>query len=248
MIKKTLQTLTGTIDVAIPTSLHELRLGQLMAMQATDRLNDLQAIHILSGVPLSELQQIQHFTDLQVFNDQVTVLANEIKNLYNSSDIPETITFYVANKPCVIKVIKNLSVEPAGAFMAARDLIADEINKHITLNGEGDWQQTFNPSLQLCSQILAHYFYCRVTKLPYDELPATEFTKEIEKLPVTVALPVAKYFFLSYPHLSKPKTGFWHHLHRLWNSVPALKTLKLSGTLTRLMLWPAAISPNGIIS
>lgn len=232
MIQKTLQTLTGKLTVAIPTSLHELRLEQLMAMQAADKLSDLQAIHILSGVPLQQLQQVQHFTDLRVFNEQVLTLAEEIKQLYNSEAVPDAVTFIMDEQPHTVKVMKNLSVEPAGAFMAARDIIADEISRHIALHGDADWQQTFNPSLQTCSQVLAHYFYNRVTGKPYDEQLAAQFTGQVEKLPVTQVLPIARYFFLSYPNLSKPKTGCWHRLYRLWNSVLAFVSLKLSATLT----------------
>ncbi|MFD1255721.1 hypothetical protein ACFQ3S_02850 [Mucilaginibacter terrae] len=233
MIQKTLQTLTGKLQVSIPTTLHELQLGQLMAMQAADKLDDLQAIHILSGVPLHDLQQVKSFAELQVFNDQVLMLAQEIKELYNSEAIPQTVTFSIDGKPQKVKVMKNLSVEPAGAFMASRDIIAEEISKHIALHGDENWQQNFNPSLQTCSQVLAHYFYSKVTGKPYDEELAAEFTGEVERLPVTDVLPIARYFFLNYPNLSRPKTGFWHRLFRRWNSGRALKILDRFGTLTR---------------
>jgi hypothetical protein len=51
MIQKTLKTLTGKIAVTIPGTLQELKLGQLMAMQAAEHLDDLQAIHINAGNP-----------------------------------------------------------------------------------------------------------------------------------------------------------------------------------------------------
>jgi hypothetical protein len=241
MIQKTLKTLTGALSVAIPTSLHELKLRQLMAMQAADELNDLQAIHILSGLPLEELKQVQHFADLQIFNEHVLALATEIKQLYSSEAIPDAVTFGLDDKPVKVKVMKNLSVEPAGAFMAARDIIAEEINKHIARHGEANWQETFNPSLQTCSQVLAHYFYSRATGNAYDELLAAQFTEEVEKLPVTEALPIAKYFFLSYPNLSKQKTGYLHLLRRLWNKGRAYAILKLSAILTRLTHLPGAM-------
>ena len=240
MIQKTLKTLTGTLTVTIPTTLQELRLGQLMAMQQAGELNDLEAIHILSGVALKELQQVQSFTELQIFNDHVLQLAGEIKQLYNSEAIPETVVFNVNEKPRKIKVMKNLSVEPAGAFMAARDIIADEINRHIALHGDADWQQSFNPSLQTCSQVLAHYFYCRATGQPYDEHLAAQFTTQVDQLPVTDVLPIAKYFFLNYPNLSKPKTSFWHRLLQRWSKGQASAILKPSGTSTPLTPWPEA--------
>ena len=204
-----------------------------MAMQATEHLNDLQAIHILSGVPLKDLQQVKSFNELQLFNEHVLKLAGQIKQLYNSDTVPDQVVFTMEKKPKTVKVMKNLSVEPAGAFMAARDIIAEEINKHIALHGDTNWQETFNPSLQACSQVLAHYFYSKATGQPYDEQLAAAFTNQIEALPVTDALPIAKYFFLNYPNLSKPKTGFWHRLFRRWNNGPVLKNLKLSDTSTQ---------------
>jgi hypothetical protein len=231
MIQRTLKTLTGQLNISIPTRLNELKLGQLMAMQASENLDDLQAIHILSGVPLNDLQQVKSFGELQIFNEQVLELAGQIKQLYNSEIIPDAVIFNIANKPRKVKVMKNLSVEPAGAFMASRDIIAEEINKHIALHGDANWQENFNPSLQVCSQVLAHYFYTKVTGQPYDEQMAAEFTCEVEQLPITDALPIAKYFFLSYPNSLKPKIGFWHRLFRHLNSVRALKNLKLSVTL-----------------
>jgi len=113
-----------------------------------------------------------------------------------------------------IAVIKNLSVEPAGAFMAAREIIAGEINEHIADYGEDDLMESFNPSLKACCQVLAHYFYCRVTARQYDEYEAEEFCNEVKKLRVTEALPIAKHFFTCYPNLYKPKISFWHRVLR----------------------------------
>ncbi|MDT3405114.1 hypothetical protein [Mucilaginibacter terrae] len=241
MIQQTIKTLTGNLLISIPDNLHEISLKQLMAMQAAEKLSDLDAMSILSGIPLTELQQIKDYNDLQLFNEQILQLAAQIKDLYNSSAIPNEVTFAINGKATKVKVVKNLSVEPAGAFMAARDVIAEEISKHIALHGEEDWQQTFNPSLQACSQVLAYYFYSRATGQPYDEELAAAFASQVEELPVTQVLPIAKYFFLNYPHLSKPKTGFWHRLCRLWSSGRASKILSTSGTSTPLTHWPGEI-------
>lgn len=229
MIQKTLRTTTGKLLVTIPTQLSELKLGQLIALQATEQLSDLQAIHILSGIPLNALQNVRSFDELQVFNQQVLALAQQISHLYNSDKLPQTVTFTPGAQPVKVKVVNNLSVEPAGAFMAARELIAEEINQHIQQHGEEHWQENFNPSLKACSQVLAHYFYCRVMGKPYNEYEAEAFTNQVEQLPVTDALPIAKYFFLSYPNLSKPKTGFWPRLLQRLKSGPALERSNGSG-------------------
>lgn len=195
MIEKKLKTATGKLLVKIPTELHELKLGHLMAMQAAENLSDLQAIHILSGIPLEQLQNISSYDDLQQFNSHVLSLAQQIQHLYNSDKLPKTVSFTVNRQPVKVKVISNLSVEPAGAFMAARDVISEGISKHIAEHGGDDWKDSFNPSLKACSQVLAHYFYCPVTQQPYNEYEAEAFTAEVEQLPVTDALPIAKYFF-----------------------------------------------------
>jgi hypothetical protein len=94
-----------------------------------------------------------------------------------------------------VKPIRYLPVEPAGAFLAVRDIIADEINEHINLYGEDDWQEHLQPSLKACCHVLAYYFFCRATGKKYDEYEAEEFCEEVKKLRVTEALPVAKHFF-----------------------------------------------------
>ncbi|MES2275480.1 MAG: hypothetical protein V4592_05630 [Bacteroidota bacterium] len=220
MIKQKITTTTGFIHLCIPEKLHEVTLSQLIQMQSAPGLSDLQAISILCNTPLSELQNISNGNDLQAISTPLLNIVHQIKYLYKSDAVPQKVTFIIAGKPVEVNVMKNLSVEPAGAFMAAREIIADEIAKYITQHGEADWQQNFNPSLQACAQILAQYFYCRVTGKPYNEYAAAEFEEQVKQLPVTDALPIAKYFFLSYPNLSKPKTGCWHRLRRPWSSAP----------------------------
>ncbi|QKJ28481.1 hypothetical protein HQ865_01465 [Mucilaginibacter mali] len=220
MVTITLKTITGKISICMPEKLNEVTLGQLIEMQAAKNLSDVQAVSILSGTPLQQLQNITHAPDLEAFNPQVASIAHQIKYLYNSDAIPQKTTFIIDGKPVTVKVMKNLSVEPAGAFLAAREIIADEIAKHIQQHGEENWQGSFSPSLSSCAQILAQYFYCRATGKPYNEYAAAEFEEQVRQLPVTDALPIAKYFFLNYPTLSKPKTGFWHRLCRLWSNGP----------------------------
>jgi hypothetical protein len=155
---------------------------------------------------------------LHQFGEVVLSLSYQIKYLYNSNEIPKEVTFTlpgadgVSFKKTKIKVMQNLSVEPAGAFMAARDIIAEEINMHIKTHGEDDWQEHFNPSLNACCQVLAQYFYCRATGKKYNEYEVESFIDEVKKLRVTEALPISKYFFSCYPSLSIAKTSFWHRL------------------------------------
>ncbi|OKS84852.1 hypothetical protein [Mucilaginibacter polytrichastri] len=227
-----LKTTGGKLHIKIPEHLHEVTLGQLIEMQSTENMSDLEAIQILSGIPMSELQNIKNFGDLQLFNNHVAALSLQIKNLYNSESLPKTITFTIDGKPVKVKVISNLSIEPAGAFLAARDVITEEINDHIEQHGD-NWQANFNPSLKTCAMLLAHYFYCTVSGNWYNEYKAEEFYDEVIKLPFTDALPIAKYFFLNYPNLSKPKISCWLRVQLLWKKRLALSRFKNSGMLTQ---------------
>ena len=169
------------ITVHIPASLDEITLGQLMQMQEKPDLDDLDAISILSSIPREELLSVKNFDDFQVFSDHIQSLAVQIKYLYYSSIIPKTVTFNINGSKVVVSVMNNLSVEPAGAFLAARDIIAEEIKQHIGLYGEDDWRERFQPSLKACCHVLAHYFYCRVTGKKYDEYQAKSFVKRSKK-------------------------------------------------------------------
>ncbi len=226
MIQKTLKTITGKLKVSIPTALNEVTLGQMMEMQEKPNLNDLETIAILSGIPIQELQNVTSIDELQAFSDPVLSLSHQIKYLYNSDDIPEKVNFQSDNGCVSVKVMNNLSVEPAGAFMAARDIIADEINENEKHCGQGDQEAYFNPSLKACCQVLAHYFYCRATGKKYNEYEAEEFCTEIKKLRVTEALPIAKHFFTCYPGLSKPKTSCLHRFLQYWRKKQVYNRLK----------------------
>ncbi|HEY8783946.1 MAG TPA: hypothetical protein VIM16_20120 [Mucilaginibacter sp.] len=214
MIEKTLKTTTGKLMVKTPTNLNEITLGQMMELQEKPSLTDMEAISILAGIPVGQLQNVCKIDDLMAFGDAVCALSEQIIRLYDSDAIPQKVTFRRHDGDVTIAVIKNLSVEPAGAFMAAREIIAGEINEHIADYGEDDLMESFNPSLKACCQVLAHYFYCRVTARQYDEYEAEEFCNEVKKLRVTEALPIAKHFFTCYPNLYKPKISFWHRVLR----------------------------------
>lgn len=231
MIEKTLKTTGGRLRVRVPDSLNELTLGQMLDLQEKPELNDLEAISILSGVPLEQLHNVQNFNDLRVFGEAILNLSYQIKHLYTSDAIPKKITLPLQGGKMTVSVTNNLSIEPAGAFMAAREIIGDEINEHIKKYGEDNWKVSFNPSLKACCSVLAHYFYCRATGNPYDEYKAEDFCREIKKLRVTEALPIAKHFFTCYPALSKPKTNSWLRFLQRLKKKPVLnhsKSLSIS--------------------
>jgi hypothetical protein len=226
MIERTLKTTQGKLQVSIPAQLSEVTLGQMMQLQDVPELTDLQAISILSGVSVTDLQNVKDANELIGFADTIMGLSQQIKYLYNADAIPKTVTLAADGKPVTVNVIKNLSVEPAGAFMAARDVIADEISSHIEKYGEENWQDYFNPSLSACCKVLACYFYCKATGKPYDEYAAAAFTDTVKKLRVTEALPIAKHFFMNFPNLSKPRTSFWLRLLQFWKKEQVYKPSK----------------------
>lgn len=228
MIEKTLKTTRGTLSITMPSRLKEVTLGQMMQLQDKTELSDLDAISILSGIAVDELKDVINFYDFNVFGDAVLSISNQIKQLYNSNDIPSKVTFKIDGKTIKVNVIRNLSVEPAGAFMAARDIIAEEINKHVERHGEEYWQQTFNPSLKACCQVLAQYFYCRATGEKYNEYKADAFTETVKNLSVVEALPIGKHFFMNYPNLSKPKTNCWLGSRQFWRGKRAYNRSKNS--------------------
>lgn len=232
MINKTVKTHSGRLNITMPESLDEITLGQMIALQSADNLGDAEAISILSGIPADELKQIKDAAELSIFSEQILKLAFAIKNLYNSDDLPKSVTLNIDGINKQVKVINDLAMEPAGAYWAARDVIADEIAAHIKTHGEENWQANFNPSLQVCSKLLAHYFYCRATGKPYNEYKAAAFTEVINNMRVTEALPIAKHFFTSYPRFMKRKTGFWHQCRQLWKNVQEYRHLKNLSTLT----------------
>ena len=226
MIEKTLKTIDGKIRVRMPTVLDEITLGQMIAMQETHYLDDLDAISILSGISKEDLYTVRNINDFRVFGDYVLSLSHQIKYLYKSNIVPQRVTFMPGKRKVTVNVIRNLSVEPAGAFLAARDIIADEINEHIGLHGEEDWKEHFQPSLKACCHVLAHYFFCRATGKKYDEYEAEEFCEEIKKLRVTEALPIAKHFFSCYPNLLKQRISFFQRLQQYWRRKPVYRRLE----------------------
>ena len=98
MIEKSLKTTKGKLLVKIPTYMSEVTLGQVIAMQKKQYLNDLDAISILSGIPMDELHRVTNVQDFQVFGESVLSLSHQIKYLYNSHAIPYRVTFTFGEK------------------------------------------------------------------------------------------------------------------------------------------------------
>lgn len=234
MITKTFHTGAGKITVQVPTDLGDITLGQMIAAQKFENREEKGEDADFDTHPfIPQLtRQMMDNMDLDDYNfllERMKSLAHQIKYCYNGSAIPEYVHF--AGKK--VKVPKNLSIEPAGAFFASRNIIADEINRHIAVYGEDYSQDVFHPALDAAAMVLAHYFYCRATGKLYAEQAAEEFKEEVLKLRLVDALPIARHFFLSYPDLFKPKISLFRRLRMSWKRELALRNIKNSGITTR---------------
>ena len=231
MITKVLKTTDGQLKVSIPSTLSEITLGMLIAMEEDN--SDLETISILSGIQKHELYNVRNIADLEVFKEHVLSLAHQIKYQSDNPPLPKEI-FIIGKK---VKVPYNISIEPAGAFYECRNLIADEINQHIKDFGEDDWKEHFKPSLKTSALILAHYLYWPATGLLYDGEMAEAFQKEVCKLSMTLALPIAKHFFLNYPFLPTVKQSYYKVIIQMWKRKLASINSRRLTTLTLLILW-----------
>ena len=231
---QTLKTLSGQIKIKIPTNLSEVTLGQMIAAQ--NFVEDDNEFHPL--VPELTKQVSDNIINIQQrydVQDRLLSLVHQLKYCYESKKIPEYITigtkqvkhfWGMKTVPNRVKVITNLSIEPAGAYLSSRDLIVDEINKHIAIYGEDDWQANFMPSLDTCAGVLANYFYCPVTGELWNEQKAEGFKSEVLKLSIQDTLPIARFFFHNYNSLYRPKTSLYQVFRQILKKNQALRRLK----------------------
>jgi len=223
-----INTTEGKLLVSIPTYFKELTLGQLIELK-NEQLSNVEVISVLSNIPLSTLYLARDITAFDIFTNSINSLAQEILNVYDATALPKEITFrYLDGKAArkTVKVISNLSIEPVGAFLNCRNIIAEEINLAINKFGEENWKQNFHPSLESALTILSQYFYCRVTGQVYNEYKVEEFQNDVKYLYAYEALPIARTFFLSYPHLKTTKKSFWQLIIAKSKLLRELKILK----------------------
>lgn len=225
MIERTLNTSRGRLKVSIPTVLNEITLGKMIALQEQSVTGGVGTISLLSGLPAAQLQEIIEDGGLSVFDEYIRSLARQIRYLYDSHVLPRKVDLVLGKRRVRIKVTRNLSIEPADAFLAARDIIADEINRHIVLYGEEKWEENFQPSLRSCAALLAQFFFCKATGKKYDGLEAALFSQDVEQLSVTDALPIARHFFSAYPDLLKQHFSWMERLRLDWRRRQVIRRL-----------------------
>lgn len=215
MITKSLQTTTGKIRVNIPTDLSEITLAQMIELESEIG----SVTSIVPELTKEVIDNIVSINDLVDIQDRILSLAHQIGYCYQELKMPERVVFGGKS----YDVPKNLSIEPAGAYLVSRNLIADEINACNDL-------EKFRPSLTGCAKILANYFYCRVTGKIWAEQQAEDFVSEIVKLPITVVLPIAAFFFRNANNLYRPKMRLSQVIRQKLNEKRALKILRSSNT------------------
>lgn len=229
MITKVLKTTDGNIKISIPSKLEEIKIGMMIRL-ATDP-SEVECISILSGIDKEDLYNVRKMDDFNQFHEHILSLVHQITYLYPEMALKVPKTISINGK--TISVLSNLSVEPAGAFMNCKDIIADEINEAIRLFGEEDWKENFKPSLKSAVKVLAQYLYCPATGKAYNEYSAEAFESEVEKLHITQALPIATFFFLNYPNLLKPKVNYWSMFKQELKRKQGLRRLRYTGTIIR---------------
>ena len=226
MITKTLKTTDGKINISIPSRLTEVTVGQMVEIMAGG-LSDVDAISVLSGIHRDILYTVRNMDQFNVFTEPINSICHQILNDADNSikNVPD----FILIEGKKIKVPQTLSVEPVGAFIVARDVVAGEINNHIIKYGEDKWKDNFNPALPSVVKVLAQYFFCKWSDEPYNEFKAEAFEQKILKLFMVEVFPIAKAFFLNFPDLSIKRPSYLEEKRQQWRSALALVRLKSSG-------------------
>lgn len=242
MLTKTVKTTNGDLKLTIPTKRDEISIDLLQRLTPPvgHSYSFLEQISIMTGVPTGDkefdkreidvdtvtLNDIETLYELSPFEDALQGLAYQLAAFQEVQEIPDKITLPIA-RPLTgwfrspgkrfveVEVIKNLGIEPAGAYMEAKEVIKSEWERWEKVKKEYGDHIEFNPSIESQIKLLAIYFYCRATGEKFKTHKIAEFSEVIKKLSITHALPIARYFFLRYPNLSKPKV------------TPSVQTLKL---------------------
>lgn len=233
MFTKTIKTTGGPLKISIPEDISEISVGLLMALtpEPGNSFSQLEQLSILSGVPSGKEEREYaddkitlcdiKVSDLEVFDDTLQKIAYQLKAFVTVQDIPEGITIptdqpnvkrwfgrTTEHKGKYVKVLSNLGIEPAGAYMEAKEVIKadlEEFAKHNPELSDDELKDVYSPTIQSLCRILALYFYCPATGEKFNSYKAVQFEEVIKKLPITKALPIARYFFLRYPNLSREK-------------------------------------------
>lgn len=229
MITKNIKTTSGNLKITIPSDIKELTVGMLVDLTPVpgDSFSKLEQLSILSGTPLESdsdeiitLYDILNLDDLKVFDEHLQLLAYQIMGEKDNMNVPDNVVLEIPQSNIKrwytgrigrthlgkqVRVAKNLGIEPAGAYMEAKELIKSEFVEYERIKKEFGDHIEFSPSINSMVRLLALYFYCPATGEKFNPVKVTEFQEIIKKMPMVKALPIARYFFLNYPNLSRQK-------------------------------------------
>lgn len=240
MVTKTIKTTSGPLVISIPASRDEISIGLLQALtpEPGHSFSQLETLSILSGISLDSgynsdsdidlpgLYDIINMDDLSYFDETLQLLAYQLKAFVEVQDIPDGVVLDIPqaqikrwfgrreHKGKYVPVLKNLGIQPAGAYMEAKELIKGQYELWERVKKEYGEDIEFNPSIESQIRLLSLYLYCPATGEKFNTVKVSQFDEVIKNLSITKALPIARYFFLKYPNLSKPKVA------------PSLDTLK----------------------
>lgn len=240
MITKSVKTTSGPLSITIPSEAKEITIGLLEQLKPEPghSFSQLETLSILSGIPVDGdddnpgLADICNVDDLKVFDETLQKLAYEIKHFEKYDKVPKYVDLWIGTtvkkkffgqknvKVSIIKTVRiagNLSIEPAGAYFEAVELIKSEYDKwdkakkyimeqaekNELIGLEYDNAVDFNPSIEAQIRLLSLYLHGPATGQRFNTQKIIEFDEVIRKMPITEALPIARHFFLSYPNLAK---------------------------------------------
>jgi len=189
------------IHLNIPENLNEITFGQLIELRKPD-LTNAEVLSVLSGVPVDEIYEARSFQEINRIAKIYIDLFTHSAAGANISSIPHKIKVNYAGKLKTVKFGKYLSMEPAGAYSAANKVITSEIYSNIDMYGEDNWKNHFNPSLQVCADVVDAFVYCRVTGKLWSDQGRESFALSMRAADVLI---LAKHFFNVWPNLISKK-------------------------------------------
>jgi hypothetical protein len=169
----------------IPSSIDEVSIGRFLVFAKIKRDS---ALEILQWA-LDSKHNFKHTKEVEnqlgkVFQLIEPVMA-EIDAFMGNLDAKLTIPATLDIMGCVVKLKGGLLNDlPYWPYVVAKSIIKQEAAK-----------QLFDP-IDRMPELIAHYLYSEITKSPYDEAKASEFTEIINDIPMMPAIQLGNFFLL----------------------------------------------------
>jgi len=221
--EKKFQTVDGDILITLPKTYKDLTLAQFSGL-SRPLLSLLDQVSILTGIATDRLYNIRRIEELIILKDAIETLITDMDNKYDSDAIPKKLRLPDGKH---IDIDIRIGIQPVGAFITVDEMIKGDLDKYQAEYGE-QWKEYARPSMDTILGILAHFFYCPVTKLPWNINEVDKFQDFIKDLKAVDSLPIAKAFFLPYLNLEVTKNGYFQRLgthYQNWRELKSLKSL-----------------------